>query len=125
MNTYAYVESDPLNWADPLGLAKYTPKNTDEAWCLRYPTACKELRKDLYDLLKKPKKPKVSGKEGAKDCPSWVKQDGGPLHNESGKDYAKRMMDDMYGEGGWSDTGPTSEFNQIKKMGGQSIRVIS
>lgn len=115
VNSYAYVEGDPLNWADPLGLSKYTPKNTDEAWCLRYPMACKELRKDLYDLLKKPKKPKVSGKEGAKDCPSWVKQDGGPLQNESGKDYAKRMMDDMYGEGGWSDTGPTSEFNQIKK----------
>jgi len=104
-----------VNWADPFGLIKpYTPKNTLEAWCLRWPTLCKQQERELYSKLKRPRKSGVSGKEGAKDCPSWVKQDGGPLHNESGKDYAKRMLDEQYGEGNWS-RGPTSEFNQIQK----------
>jgi len=115
LNTYGYVDQDPLAWIDPYGHGKYIPRNTQEAWCLRWPTLCKRDERWLYDQLKRPKKAKTTGKEGAKDCPSWAKQDGGPLHNESGKDYAKRLMDEKYGEGGWADTGPGSEFSQIKK----------
>lgn len=36
---------------------------------------------------------------------------------ESGRDFAKRLLDKQYGEGGWSGTGPGSEFNRIKKFG--------
>jgi hypothetical protein len=82
---------------------------------LRYPRACKEEERALYNKLKRPKKPKLPKKEAADDCPSWAKQDGGPLHNEQGKDYAQRLMEEKYGSEGWSDTGPGSEFSQIKK----------
>ncbi|MCI0526871.1 MAG: RHS repeat-associated core domain-containing protein, partial [Nitrospira sp.] len=119
-NWYAYVEQNPLTSIDPLGLSRYQPKNTLEAWCLRYPKACKELEKDLYDKLKKKKKPKVSDKDGSKDCPEWAKEDGGPLHNESGKDYAERLLDDKYGPGKWP-KGAGSEHSKIKKWADRSF----
>ncbi len=115
INTYAYVDNSPMGWIDPLGLSKYQPKDTVEAWCLKYPQACKELERELYKQLKRAKKSKTSGKDGAKDCPSWAKEDGGPLQNESGKDYAKRLMDEKYGPGEWGDRGPGSEYSQIQK----------
>jgi len=61
---------------------------------------------------KKIPKPGATGKKGATDKPSWVKER--PNVGESGKDFAKRLMDEKYGEGNY-ETGPTSEFNQIKK----------
>ena len=63
---------------------------------------------------KKPK-PKISDKEGAKNAPSWAKGDR-PYKHESGKDFAKRLMDEKYGIGNYR-PGPKSEFNQIKKWG--------
>lgn len=39
-----------------------------------------------------------------------------PLMGESGRDFAKRLLDKQYGEGGWSGR-PGSEFNRIKKFG--------
>jgi RHS repeat-associated protein len=115
INTYAYIDGNPLSGIDPFGLSKYQPKNTVEAWCLRYPNLCKQQERELYNKLKRPKKPKTTGKEGAKDCPSWAKEDGGPMHNESGKDYAKRLLDEKYGPDGWTETGPGSEFSKIQK----------
>jgi RHS repeat-associated protein len=120
MNTYAYVENNPVMFIDPYGLSKYQPKNTVEAWCLRYPTACREQEKALYDQLRKKKLPKTSGKDGAKDCPSWAKEDGGPLQNEAGKDYAKRLLDEKYGQGNWG-TGGGSEYSQIQKWADRSF----
>ncbi|MGS6433520.1 hypothetical protein ACUS56_32310, partial [Pseudomonas aeruginosa] len=43
---------------------------------------------------------------GAKDVPSWAKGDR-PYQGESGKDFAKRIMDQKYGKGNWKD-GPCS-----------------
>jgi hypothetical protein len=67
------------------------------------------------------KKPKsgVSGKEGAKDVPSWAKGER-PKVNESGKDFAKRLLDKKYGEGNY-DRGPGSEFNKIQKWGDRAF----
>jgi hypothetical protein len=39
------------------------------------------------------------------------------LPGESGKDFAKRLLDEKYGVGGWSDTGQGSEYSQLKKYG--------
>ncbi|MFN8647614.1 MAG: RHS repeat-associated core domain-containing protein [Gemmatimonadales bacterium] len=58
-------------------------------------------------------KPGSSGKAGATDAPSWAKGQR-PLVGESGKNYAKRLLDDKYGAGKWK-TGAGSEFNQLQK----------
>ncbi|MCF7853122.1 MAG: hypothetical protein K9M07_07790 [Simkaniaceae bacterium] len=66
------------------------------------------------------KVPKVglNGKEGAKDIPHWAKGSK-PFSYESGKEFAKRLMNDKYGAGNYP-TGPKSEYNQIKKWGDRS-----
>ena len=48
------------------------------------------------------KKPKagLSGKEGAKDIPSWAKGQR-PRISESGKGFAKRLLDSEYGPGNY------------------------
>jgi hypothetical protein len=61
----------------------------------------------------------ISGKEGAKDVPSWAKGER-PKVNESGKDFAKRLLDKKYGEGNY-DKGPGSEFNKIQKWGDRAF----
>jgi len=61
----------------------------------------------------------VSGKEGAKDVPSWAKGER-PKVDESGKDFAKRLLDKKYGEGNY-DKGPGSEFNKIQKWGDRAF----
>jgi hypothetical protein len=61
----------------------------------------------------------VSGKEGAKDVPSWAKGERPKVH-ESGKDFAKRLLDKKYGEGNY-DKGPGSEFNKIQKWGDRAF----
>ncbi|EPX62631.1 hypothetical protein D187_008819 [Cystobacter fuscus DSM 2262] len=61
----------------------------------------------------------VSGKEGAKDVPSWAKGER-PKVDESGKDFAKRLLDKKYGEGSY-DKGPGSEFNKIQKWGDRAF----
>ena len=67
------------------------------------------------------KKPKsgVSGKEGAKDVPSWAKGEK-PYSKENGKQFAKRLLDKKYGEGNY-EKGPTSEFNKIQKWGDRAF----
>ena len=61
------------------------------------------------------KKTSSSGKEKANDIPSWV-NGRKPNKGESGKSYAKRLLDEKYGAGNWKD-GAGSEFNQIRKYG--------
>jgi hypothetical protein len=68
---------------------------------------------------KKKKQTKQTGKEGATDIPSWAKGQK-PRTGESGKDFAKRLLDEKYGSGQY-DTGPRSEYNRIKKYGDRKL----
>jgi hypothetical protein len=58
--------------------------------------------------------PNLSGKEGAKDVPSWARGER-PYVDEDGKAFAKRLMDERFGEGNWSTK--STEYSQIKKWG--------
>lgn len=63
-----------------------------------------------------------SGAAKASDVPSWVRSSGQrPLVGESGKNFARRVMDQKYGEGQWKDVGPASEFSMIKKWGDRAF----
>lgn len=53
-----------------------------------------------------------TGKEAATDVPSWAKGEA-PYIGESGKDFAKRLCDEKYGQKNY-ETGPGSEYNKIK-----------
>ncbi|MBQ0366444.1 hypothetical protein J9238_07915, partial [Providencia rettgeri] len=64
-------------------------------------------------------KPGISGKEGAKDVPSWAKGEK-PLVGENGNKFAERLLDAKYGKGNYS-KGAKSEFNQIKKWGDRAF----
>ena len=68
---------------------------------------------------KKIPKPNVSGKDGAKDVPSWAKGER-PNIGESGKDFADRLTGKKYG-GQPTDKGPGSEWSKIKKWGDRSF----
>jgi RHS repeat-associated protein len=65
--------------------------------------------------------PRLSGKEGAKDVPSWAKGKR-PFVNEPGKDFAGRLMNDQYGKGGWSGTGAGSEHSRVRKWGDRAFQ---
>lgn len=70
----------------------------------------------VHNAGKEYKVPKSgSGKEKAKDIPSRFKGEK-TFVNESGKDFAKRLLDADLGEGNWK-PGTGSEFNQLKKYG--------
>lgn len=56
-----------------------------------------------------------SGKEKSTDVPKWAKGQK-PFKNESGKDFAKRLMDMKYGKGNYRERG-NHEFSSIKKWG--------
>jgi RHS repeat-associated protein len=78
----------------------------------------KALR-DLLDNVQVPgieyKKPKpgLSGKEGAKNIPSWA-QGQRPQVGETGDQFARRLLNEKYGPGNWK-PGPTSEYSKLKK----------
>ena len=60
---------------------------------------------------------KLSAKERATNCPSWLSSamNAMPPHlNERAQDYAKRLLDNKYGAGKWN-KGPGTEYNQIVK----------
>lgn len=61
----------------------------------------------------------LSGKEAAKDVPSWAKGNR-PRVGESGKDFAKRLLDEKYGPD--YPKGPGSEFNKVQKWGDRAFR---
>jgi len=70
------------------------------------------------DGFKKPKAG-LSGKEAGTDVPSWA-QGQRPRNIESGKEFAKRLLDAKYGRGKYP-KGPGSEFNKIKKWGDRAF----
>ena len=43
-----------------------------------------------------------------------------PRVGESGKDFAKRLLDDKYGEGNWK-KGTNTEYSKIQKWGDRSF----
>jgi hypothetical protein len=45
-----------------------------------------------------------------------------PYVGESGKDFAKRILDEKYGPGKWSEKGSKSEYNQLQKYGDRNFR---
>lgn len=69
--------------------------------------------------MHKKKKPELSGKDAADDVPSWAQRER-PLMTESGRDFARRLLNKKYGVGNYP-TGPGSEFIKIKKWGGRSF----
>lgn len=60
-----------------------------------------------------------TGKEKATDISSRFKGER-PYINESGKEFAKRLCDAVFGEGNY-DTGPKSDFNKLKKYGDRAF----
>lgn len=80
-----------------------------------------------------PKEKKVpasgkTGKEAAKDVPSWAKEQGeAPNVDEDGKTFAERVLNGQYGKGEWNkgkaSKGPGSEFNKIKKWGDRGFEL--
>ena len=66
----------------------------------------------------------LTGKEAATDIPGWARTwpDARPYVNESGVDFATRMMDKQYGSGRWSREGnQATEFSQLKKFGDRAF----
>jgi len=61
----------------------------------------------------------LSGKDGAKDIPSWAEGER-PLLTENGREFAERLLDGKYGRGNYP-TGPGSEFSKIKKWGDRAF----
>lgn len=83
---------------------------------------------DVPKEKKVPVSGKSSGKEASKEVPSWVKEKGeAPYVDEDGKTFAKRVLDEHHGKGKWNnskkDTGPTSDYNQIKKWGDRGFEI--
>jgi len=64
-----------------------------------------------------------SGRESARDVPSWARGQA-PRPGENGRDFATRLMNQKYGEGNWEQRGrgPTTEFNQLKKFGDRAFK---
>jgi RHS repeat-associated protein len=65
-------------------------------------------------------KPGISGKQGAKDVPSWAKGEK-PLINENGDKFARRLLDNKYGRGNYS-TKSNTEYSKIKKWGDRAFQ---
>lgn len=55
-------------------------------------------------------------KKSIKNVPSWAKGNK-PYKNENGKDFAKRLCDEHYGEGNYNTKTPGEPYNKIKKWG--------
>jgi len=64
--------------------------------------------------------PRLSGREGSKDIPSWARRKR-PYVGENGRDYAKRLMDERYGPDNWKQT-HGREYNHLKKFGDRNFR---
>jgi hypothetical protein len=64
--------------------------------------------------------PRQSGADGAKDIPSWARQQGTrPYVSETPVETATRAMNERYGEGGWSRETHGKEFQKLQKYYGR------
>ena len=59
-----------------------------------------------------------SEKKKSSDIPSWAEGEK-PAPDESGKDFADRLLDGKYGKGNYP-KGPGSQHNKLKKYGDRS-----
>ncbi|MBK8223167.1 MAG: hypothetical protein IPK73_19295 [Candidatus Obscuribacter sp.] len=134
-NLYAYVDNDPVNYFDELGLQgvagrivqciikglRKAPKSPTSK--VRSPVAGKASggnkgsnrnpsNTENKTAPERAKKSKKSDKEKANDRPSWSKGEK-PLKGEKPTEFAKRVMDDRYGKGNYDPRG--EEFSQLKK----------
>ncbi|MBT2623214.1 hypothetical protein J7E44_20855 [Chryseobacterium sp. ISL-6] len=123
---YREATRPPLQWYTPIDPMMTTPSTmkTED-------TAGDEDKDTNGQDVPKEKKVPVSGKsdkEASKEVPSWVKEKGeAPYVDEDGKTFAKRVLDEHHGKGKWNnskkDTGPTSDYNKIKKWGDRGFEV--
>ena len=141
INLYAYTEDNPINWIDPEGMQGSapiapgmplfppilppvfipgTPENqmfVDDVMGIIEGISEIFGGSDEVDSCTA-LEAKKSGKEKASDIPSWVKGER-PLPGESGKDFAKRVLEKKYGPDNYP-KGPGSEYNKVKKYGDRS-----
>ena len=107
-----WIESMPIPESEPW-IESFTIPDS-EPWIETFPIPSEGTSVIVYYDYKKLVSGKT-GKEAANDVPSWAKGNR-PYTNESGKDFAKRLMDEKYEPGNYK-TGPGSEYNKIKKWG--------
>lgn len=144
INTYTYGKMNPLKYIDPIGQNPLlvTGAETGAALgtfvCPGAGTAVggvigaslgaglswylgDKLFSESEPDAKEHKKPiaGLSGKDGAKDVPSWAKGKR-PLQGETGRDFADRILGEKYGNSGY-DKGPASEHNKIRKWGDRAF----
>jgi RHS repeat-associated protein len=142
VNLYGMVGNDPINYCDLLGLTPETdlfaaiargsaadietvlsvyaevlqPSAVAQGQAALARIAANEARKiacaEVLRRAFKKKRSGLSGKAASSDKPSWVKE--GPRVGEKGEDFATRLLDEKYGQGGWTRGGRT-EFSQIQK----------
>ena len=124
MNRYVYCRNNPIKYVDPTG-ESYALSWGSATWWLAGVDGPLPIGEALViggmsvgviidgiKILFK-KQSKSSGKEKGNDTPSWSKGKK-PKKGESGKDFAKRVMDEKYGKDNY-DRGPNSEYNKLKK----------
>ena len=104
LNTFAYVDSDPVGAFDREGLTKVTPPRPTPNWA----SMLEQWKKTPQQSVPKKEIPKIKD-----DAPSWAKGKR-PTNEQTPADFAKKLLDDKYGPGNYK-KGPASEYSQIKK----------
>ena len=134
-NRYAYVLNNPLLYTDPSGFqsiplatAGVLSNAAAAAGQIETTTALSTGGGDAKEPEgePEPRRYKVpvsgSGKEKADNVPDWARMMGErPYVGESGKEFARRVMDLRYGKGNWK-TGTKSEYSALQKWGDRGFQ---
>src|SRR5690606_35867946 len=127
-NLYVYAHSDAMNYADPSGQGAVAICLVPWAWSAALAGAASAMAAGAAALTAAAITvdallnwyAKKSGKEKANDAPSWAKGER-PLPDESGNEFADRLLDEKYGPGNYPKR-PGTEHNRIKKWGDRGLR---